>query len=173
MKNQVLTPWLYRRWRFDFPTELYPAVISRLAGLPARADEVGASVSSKQARAAPEGGWSIQRHLGHLADLEHLLTSRLDAYERGDAVLPAADMSNTRSVETDHDARDLVDVLGELRARREGTIARLRSYDRDFFGRSARHERLGVQKRVVDSCVFFADHDDHHLALIDSVCSGN
>jgi uncharacterized damage-inducible protein DinB len=168
MKNQILTPWLYRRWRFDTPTELYPAVLSRLAGLPARADELGRSVTQEQARAIPEeGAWSIQRHLAHLTDLELLLNQRLDAYEQHVPVLPPADMSNARSVDADHDERELGNVLGELRAARTKSMERLRGYDSDFFGRSAWHERLGSQKRVVDTCQFIADHDDHHMALID------
>jgi len=30
MAGQTLTLWMYRRWRFDFPAGLYPAVIERL-----------------------------------------------------------------------------------------------------------------------------------------------
>jgi hypothetical protein len=165
MARQVLTPWIDRRWRFDFPAELYPAIIERLRGLPARAEELCASLAPGLSAAAPARGWSIQRHLGHLADLEDLLNARLDAYDRGDAVLPAADMANRRTVEADHDARPVSEVLRRLRTARQSTVARLEGYPRDFFARSAWHERLAVQKRVVDTCVFFADHDDHHLAL--------
>ena len=169
MKGQILTPWVYRRWRFEFPAELYPAVIERLRGLPSRAEELAASLDAGLAAKAPEDGWSVQRHLGHLADLEDLFMARLDAYERGDAALPAADMTNTRTVEADHDQRPLADVLRDVRSRRIRTVARLESYPRDFFARSAWHERLSMQKRVVDTCVFFADHDDHHLALAQMV----
>lgn len=52
-------------------------------------------------------------------------------------------------------------AAGNRRAKEAG-LDRLRC---DFFGRSAWHERLGIQKRMVDTCVFFADHDDHHFAL--------
>lgn len=165
MKGQILTPWVYRRWRFEYPAELFPAVIERLRGLPARAEELSSSIEPGLATIAPAGGWSIQRHLGHLFDLESLLAKRLDAYDRGDPVLPAADMANARTVEADHDARPLADVLRDLRTARTATVARLESCPRDFFARSAWHERLGIQKRAVDTCVFFADHDDHHLAL--------
>ena len=166
MKDQVLTPWLYRRWRFDFPAELYPAIIERLRGLPARTDEIASSLTESQMSASHEGGWSVKRHLGHIADLEALITQRLDAYEQGVAVLPPADMQNEETVNADHDDQPIADVLSRLRQRRESTVARLETYPRDFFARSAWHERLGMQKRVVDTCVFFADHDDHHLALV-------
>jgi len=165
MDNQVLTPWMNRRWKFEFPAELFPAVIERLRGLPSRAEELAASIARDRIAIAPTRGWSVQRHLGHMTDLEDLLNLRLNAYERGDPIVPPADMSNTRTVEANHDERPIADVLRDLRAARMKTITRLESYPRDFFGRSAWHERLGVHKRVVDTCVFFADHDDHHLAL--------
>lgn len=165
MEGQILTPWMYRRWRFEFPAELYPAVIERLRGLPARAEECVSTLQPGVINVPPARGWSIQRHLAHLADLEALFAARLDAYERGEPVVPAADMTNARTVEAPHDARVLAEVLSSLRTARTGTVERLEAYPRDFFARSAWHERLGIQKRVVDTCVFFADHDDHHLAL--------
>jgi uncharacterized damage-inducible protein DinB len=169
MDDQILTPWLYRRWTFNFPAELYPAVIERLRGTPARADELAQSISPKELSRSIDGQWSIQRHLAHIADLETLLAQRLDAYEQAVSVLPPADMQNEESVNADHDAAPIADVLARLRNRRESTIKRLESYPRDFFARSAWHERLGMQKRVVDSCAFFADHDDHHFALIRAI----
>ena len=169
MPGQILTPWMFRRWRFDFPAELHPAVIERLRGTPARAEEIAASLAPDRITTAPESGWSVQRHIAHLADLERLFTQRLDAYDRGDPQLPPADMSNARTVAADHDARPIAEVLRDLRAVRAATIARLEAYPRDFFARSAWHDRLGIQKRVVDTCVFFADHDDHHLALAQMV----
>ncbi len=165
MPEQILTPWLYRRWRFDSPTQLYPAILERLRGTPARCEELAGSTAAPDLTRTVDGGWSIQRHLAHIADLERLIHQRLDAYEQGEHVLPQADMSNAPSVETDHDARPIDEVLAGVRAARGRTMQRLEAYPRDFFGRSAWHERLGVQKRVVDTCQFFADHDDHHLAL--------
>ncbi len=172
MRAQVLTPWTHRRWSFCFPAELYPAVLERLRGTPARLDECCGALDDASGCASPEDGWSIRRHVGHLGDLEALLSSRLDAYERGVHELPAADMSNRVSVETDHDAQRLDALLARFRDVRSETMSRLDAYPRDFFARSAWHARLGMQKRVVDTCVFFADHDDHHAALMRLVASG-
>ncbi|MEM9372894.1 MAG: DinB family protein [Planctomycetota bacterium] len=163
--DQILTPWLYRRWAFEFPAELYPAVIERLRGTPARVTAMFESTPTELIAARPEHGWSIIRHAAHLDDLDTLLHQRLDAYERGEHVLPPADMSNAHATEADHESRDPRQVLASLRETRSQPIDRLEAYPRDFFSRSAWHERLGIQKRVVDCCVFFADHDDHHLAL--------
>lgn len=97
------------------------------------------------------------------------MEQRLDAYDIRLPVLPPADMQNARTIEADHESRELDDVLREVRSRRMATLARLETYPPDYFGRSAWHDRLGVQKRVVDTCVFFADHDDHHLALAEMI----
>ncbi|MEL7472386.1 MAG: DinB family protein [Planctomycetota bacterium] len=169
---QVLTKWIHRRWTFDGPAELHPVVIERLRGTPARVRAMAKDTSPERAARAPEQGWSIQRHLGHLGDLDALLNARLDAYERGEPVLPAADMQNEASVQADHDAGSLDDIVRRFEAVRRTTVARLDAYPRDFFARSAWHDRLGVHKRVVDTCRFFADHDDHHLALARSLISG-
>jgi hypothetical protein len=166
MPDQILTRWIDRRWSFDFPAELYPCAIERLRGLPARAAEIATTLTPNERRVRARNGWSIVRHLAHLIDLEALLDRRLDAYEAGLPVLPGADMTNARTVEADHDARTPEDVGAELRRVRMTTVARLEAYPPDFFARAAFHERLGIDKRLVDTCFFFADHDDHHLALI-------
>ena len=33
-------PWIERRWEFDFPVALYPDILERLRGTPARLDEL-------------------------------------------------------------------------------------------------------------------------------------
>ena len=83
-------------------------------------------------------------------------------------------MQNRATVAADHDARPVGEVLAAFLAVREATLTRLDGCPADFFGRTAFHERLQIQKRVVDTCVFFADHDDHHLALVEAAlrCRG-
>ena len=83
MSQQQLTPWLYRRWRFDFPVSLFPAVLSRLRGTPARVEEVVRRAGERDFTAPIDNRWSVQRHLAHLADLEQLFEERLDAYQAG------------------------------------------------------------------------------------------
>ena len=172
MHDQVLTPWMARRWRFDFPAELHPAVLERLRGTPARIEEAVEGLGESRLAGVSANGWSVRTHVGHLGDLESLLAARLDAYERREHTLPAADMANARTVEAPHDESPMTDLLARFRSLRGATLARLDACDPDFFGRSAWHERLGMQKRVVDSCVFFADHDDHHLALVRMILAG-
>ena len=167
MPESCQTPWMHRRWSFDRPTELYPVVLSRLRGMPARAEQACRELDRAHAIAKQNGAWSIHQHLGHLIDLEELFVVRLDAYEAGADTLPAADMTNARSNTADRDTQPMSELLAGVRGARAATLDRVSKYPRDFFGRSAWHDRLGIHKRVVDTCEFFADHDDHHLAKIE------
>ena len=46
------------------------------------------------------------------------------------------------------------------------TVLHLESLDHEHFARSALPPRLNVPMRLVDSMLFVAEHDDHHLAAI-------
>jgi uncharacterized damage-inducible protein DinB len=164
MSEQILTRWIERWWSFDFPTELYPCFVERLRGTPARAQQIASELSPAQLAQSFDGGWSIVRHMAHLSELERLFSARLTAYEKGEEVLPAADMTNAATVEREDE--DAASVLAELDAVRAATVARLEQYPPEFFARTSWHERLGIDKRAVDTCAFFADHDDHHFALM-------
>ena len=58
----------------------------------------------------------------------------------------------------------------ELRRQPVGDSAlqrsRLESLSDEEFARSSIHPRTKIQMRIIDLCVFAADHDDYHLARI-------
>ena len=110
--------------------------------------------------------WSPQEHAGHLWDLEDLVHQRLDDLDAGRDVLTAADLSNRRTWEAEHNRRALTEVLGDFAAARALTIERLEAMDLGAAGRVALHPRLQVPMNVMDLALFFAEHDDHHLAQI-------
>jgi len=62
--------WSERRFDFSFPVELYPELLERLRGTPARLAYRLAGVAPERLIRRPPRGWSIQEHAGHLADLE-------------------------------------------------------------------------------------------------------
>lgn len=160
--------WTARRWSFDFPPAAYPCILERLRGTPARVQELLADAGG-DLRVPSESTWSVFEHCGHLSDLEALLATRLDAYERGDDVLPPADLDNPTTNSAGHAQRQPQEIVAELRTVRAQTMERLESYPAEFFATSAWHERLGLHKRVVDTCYFFAEHDDQHLAVARSI----
>lgn len=160
-------PWIERRWKFEFPLGLFPGILERLRGTPARAAEavrgLGVDVLTRRER---EGTWAIQENVGHLLDLDGLPRDRLDDFLSGAETLRAADMSNRKTHEANHNDKAIGDLLAALRASRARLMSRLDALEDSDFARTALHPRLKTPMRLVDMCLFTADHDDYHLARI-------
>ena len=158
--------WTDRRFNFDFPAGIYPEMIERVRGTPARLEELVAGFPSETLTAQVDGRWSMQENAGHLLDLEGMVSQRLDEYLAGNATLHAADMSNRKTYEASHNDVPIASILTAFRTARHDLIERLESLEADVFARSALHPRLNVQMRLVDMLFFQAEHDDYHLARI-------
>jgi uncharacterized damage-inducible protein DinB len=157
--------WSARRFDFNFPVDLYPEIIERLRGTPVRTADHVAALPSEQLTRRVASAWSIQEHVGHLADLDrHLFLPRLDEYDAGAMVLRAADMTNSLTEAAEHNRWAMAAVLARFRTVRADLVARLERLDAAAFARSARHPRLDCPMRVVDMMYFHAEHDDYHLA---------
>ena len=65
--------WTDRRFSFDFPAGIYPEMIERIRGTPARLEELFAGLPSETLKAQIDGRWSMQENAGHLLDLESLV----------------------------------------------------------------------------------------------------
>lgn len=160
-------PWSRRRFDFDFPADVYPELIERLRGMPSRAAALVARGAPARLTRRPPDGWSIQEHVGHLADIDEAwFPRRLDDYDAGVAELRPADMTNRRTEAANHNARAIDDVLDTLRRNRAAVLHRLAALEPEAYRRAARHPRLGTSMRLVDMLAFHAEHDDHHLARI-------
>ncbi len=158
--------WTERRFNFDFPTGLYRNVIERLRGTPARVEDLISSIPSSRQSIRDGERWSIKEHLGHLIDVEHLFTQRLDDYDAGADVLRGADLTNRRTYDAGYNHRAIESICSEIRRARSATVKRLELLAPADLGRTALHSRLGVRMRLVDLMVFHAEHDDHHLAHV-------
>jgi hypothetical protein len=159
-------PWIERTWTFDTPHEVFPGVIERLRGTPARVEELVADLTPAELVRHEGDAWSIQQNVGHLADLERLPRTRLEEFLAGAEVLTHADMSNRATEEARHDDRPIAELLTCFREARTELVARLDTLAPEDFARTALHPRLKTPMRLVDMCLFQADHDDHHLARI-------
>jgi uncharacterized damage-inducible protein DinB len=158
--------WFERKFEFSFPVELYPNLLARLRGTPARLEEVLRGRSHKLLIEKPQGKWSAQEHAGHLLDLETLWLTRVGDYLAGSALLTVADLKNRKTDEANHNARPLEQILAEFRTARDGLLKRVDELDAALFSRSIPHPRLKTPMRLVDHLYFVAEHDDHHLARI-------
>lgn len=158
--------WTDRRFNFDFPAGIYPEMIERVRGTPARLEELVNGLAPETLTSQAAGRWSMQENAGHLLDLESLVSQRVDEYLAGNAALHAADMSNRKTYEASHNEVPISTILNAFRTARSELVARLESLDADLFARSALHPRLNAQMRLVDMLFFQAEHDDYHLARI-------
>lgn len=160
------TKWVEREFDFRLPVGVFPCVLERLRGTPARVEELVRSLPSELLTERRAGKWSAQEHVGHLYDLDELHEARLEDYERGAEVLRAADMTNRKTEEAGHNSARLEDLLALFRSARASFVRRLEAMSEEEVARTALHPRLGKQMRVIDLALFVAEHDDHHLASI-------
>lgn|SRR5215813_3383755 len=158
--------WFKRKFIFDLPLGMYPNVVERVRGTPARLDELSRSLSREVLTRRLGDKWSIQEQAGHLLDLESLGLSRLDDYEAGRDPLTAADLKNRKTHEANHNANTIENILAAFRKERMEFVRRIDGYDESFVQRTALHPRLQQRIRVIDLVFFIAEHDDHHLARI-------
>ncbi|MGB7922291.1 MAG: DinB family protein [Pyrinomonadaceae bacterium] len=160
------TRWFEREFSFDLPGWMYPNVVERLRGTPARLEDRLASLPQNILTRRDGEQWSMQEHAGHLLDLGALDLARLDDYEAGRTALQVADLQNRKTFEANHNSNSIANVLALLRAERAEFVRRLDEYDEEIIFRSAVHPRLKTEMRLLDFAFFVAEHDDHHLARI-------
>lgn len=158
-------PWFERKFA-PFPVEQLPNLFTRLRGTPARLEDVLRGRSHDSLVRKPDGKWSAQENAGHLLDLEPLWLTRLDDYVAAREQLTVADVTNRKTTEAKHNARELEEILVKFRSARERLLRSVERLDPSLFSRSAIHPRLKTPMRLVDHWYFVAEHDDHHLARI-------
>ncbi len=161
--------WVDRSFRFDVAVDLFPEVLDRVRGAPARIEEKVRQLSPQALTRRDGDKWSIQEHIGHLLDLDGLHTGRLDDYLAGAATLRPADITNRATSEANYNQRDLATVLRDFRAARMHFVDRLEVWDPARLEISAIHPRLKQPMRLVDMVYFVAEHDDHHLARMNEL----
>ena len=161
------TPWVERKFVFiNLHEGLFPDIVERLRGTPARLEESLKDLSKEVLIAKPGGGWSIKEEAGHLYDLEELWKVRFDGLLSRTPEIVPADMSNKKTHEAGHNERSTAGILADFRKEREQLVKRLDSLDVDEVLAFAIHPRLKTKMRVLDLAYFIAEHDDHHLAAI-------
>ena len=158
--------WFERKFEFSFPVELLPNLRARLRGTPARLEDTLRGRSHKALIGKVQEKWSAQEHAGHLLDLESLWLARVDDYVAASDQLTAADLTNRKTHEANHNARPLEQILIEFRAARGRLLNRVDELHASLFARAIPHPRLKTPMRLVDHLYFVAEHDDHHLARI-------
>jgi len=116
-------------------------------------------------RYAP-GKWSLKQVVGHLADVERVLSYRLLRFARSDATpLPGFDETDYANAAAS-DARRLPDLAAELGAARTATLALLRGLPENAWDRRGRAN--DVDFTVLALACIIAGHELHHRAIIET-----
>ena len=158
--------WFDRSFDFATTQNIFPSILERLRGTPARLEEKFKTIPQALLSHQVDGTWSIKENLGHLSDLEPLWQQRLDDIITGRTELSPTDLQNTRTTIAGHNDVSVEQLLLQFRQVRAGTITLLEAIDEAAVFKSALHPRLKTPMRTMDLFLFVADHDDHHLARI-------
>ncbi|HSE41254.1 MAG TPA: DinB family protein [Acidobacteriota bacterium] len=166
MQDLERKPWFERNFNFNFPPEIFPSILERLSGTPARLEELVRSTPVEVRIVRANDAWSIHDHIGHLEDLDQLHEGRIDDYLAEAETMRAADLKNRKTWEAGHNNRKTEELLTAFRNTRKRFVERLEAVDVSVLSRKAVHPRLNVSMRLIDMAYFVAEHDDHHLASI-------
>lgn len=165
--------WTDRKFEFNLPAGVFPALIERLLGTPPRIEEMTKGISDDVLSKRHNGAWSVKEHIGHLTDLEALHEKRLGEILEGKTELSAADMSNKKTNDADHNSKKTEELLVGFGIVRKAFVNRLASLDDVQILRSGIHPRLKIPMRIIDIAYFTSEHDDHHLAIMRRLLSNN
>ncbi len=160
------TDWFSRKFSFDFPVWMFPNIIERLRGTPARIQYRVAPLSGALLIEQAGERWSIQENVGHLLDLESLWLGRVEDFLTGESLLRPADLTNKKTYQANHNTSAMADIIASFRSSRTELVRRLENCDEAAILRPVLHPRLKTEMRILDLAYFVAEHDDHHLAEI-------
>jgi len=162
MQNSMI--WFDRKFKFNLPVEMYPMVVERLRGTPARIEDKVSNLPEVTLTKKEGESWSIKEQVGHLIVVEQLWDWRINDFMKGADRLSEADPSNSKTKDTDFNSQNIANLVKQFREVRESLVERFELFGVAGAGKSAIHPRLNQPMRVIDSAFFAAEHDDHHLA---------
>ncbi len=160
--------WFDRKFTFNLPVWMYPIVVERLRGTPARVEDLfrGASIPADVLTHRNGNAWSIQENIGHLLDLEPLWIGRVEDILNGELRLREADLTNRMTYDANHNESSIQEIISSFRTLREQLVCQLDVLEDSVIERTALHPRLKQPMRPLDLIFFVAEHDDYHLAQI-------
>ena len=162
----IQTPWFERKFYFNYPVGLFPVIVERLRGTPMQLQAMLEDISDERLSRKKDGKWSAKEIAGHLCDLEELWSGRIDDFLDHKEILRAADLSNTRTNEANHNAKPVAELLRQFSSSRNELIKKIENLDEATASITALHPRLKQPMRLIDSLFFYAEHDDHELTKI-------
>jgi hypothetical protein len=160
------TPWLKRKFNFDFPVTNLAVILERLRGTPPRIADMVNNIAEEILSGKNGSSWSVKEHIGHLTDLEELHEKRLTEFLAGKDKLSPADMTNEKTYTANHNTRPVKQLVEELKNARNTFVKKIEPLSEEQLSRVALHPRLQKPMRLVDMVFFVAEHDDQHIAIM-------
>ena len=114
-------------------------------------------------RYAPDK-WSIREVVGHVTDAERVFAYRALRFARGDEGALLSFDEKAFVAGGGFDRRTLADLVAELRAVRQATLALLRSLDETAWARGGTASDKHVTVRALGHII--AGHEAHHVAIL-------
>ena len=164
MHNNMI--WFNRKFEFVLQPDVFPMIVERLRGTPARLEERVAGLPTSALIHRVDKLWTIKEQIGHLLDLEELWFGRTEDFLNGVERLSAADLENRKTHEANHNQTERDSLLSSFRKSRLLHVEKLDRMTEHDVIRTALHPRLEQSMRMLDHVWFIAEHDDHHLAVI-------
>ena len=161
--------WFDRKFDFSTQENIFPSIMERLAGTPARLEEKFRSIPLNIQSVRLDGTWTIKENVGHLIDLEPLWQGRFQDIMNGEPEMRPTDLQNKKTSEAQHDAAPAEELLRRFRDTRRKTIELIEGLTDEQVFKTSRHPRLKTPMRTIDLFLFVAEHDDHHLARITEI----
>jgi len=163
------TPWFKRKFELITNNGRLPSIIERLAGTPIRVEQKVLQFADEFLIQHQDDDWSIQEHAGHLLNLEWLWYARVTDIMNGEAYLTEADLTNTATYEAKYNDQNIEAILDAFIEVRKQLVTLLRSVKVEDLNKQSLHPRLQTPMKIIDLAFFVAEHDDHHLAIIQKI----
>src|SRR5947208_13975079 len=122
-------PWLERQFPTGLPVDLFPVVVERLRGTPARLEDRLNSLPVSVLTRRSGSTWSTQENAGHLLDLEPLWRARVEDLLARRPEMSPADLTNRRTLEANHNTAPLGMILSGFRQARAALVRRLEAVE--------------------------------------------
>ena len=117
------------------------------------------------ARGYAPGKWSVREVVGHIADVERIMSVRALRFARGDeSALPGMEQDPYVAA-SGHGERSLKSLLDELETVRRATVSLMRSFDATALDRSG--EASGARATVRAICYLTVGHAIHHRRVLE------
>lgn len=159
-------PWFEKSFPTGGGAGDWDALLGRLRSAPSRVEALVAGVPRAVLTRRDGSLWSVQEHAGHLWDLEDLHRRRLRDYRAGARELRPAELTNRRTWQAAHNDDEIASILEDFRWERELFVREMETLTPAERARAPMHPRLRQPMSPVDLMRFVAEHDDHHLELM-------